>query len=165
MAITNFPEVVGAIDGTHIRIVAPREYEAEFVNQKRYHSLNIQFAFDAQYKILDAVAKWPGSVRDASIWRECDLKEKSKSRVMPGGCVLIGHHGYPCQPWLLTPYLRPKTAAQEAYNRYTTAYILLDIIPVLVINILVNISYFCSFFFNLKVVLVSLSVLWPHLCK
>ena len=73
----NFPGVVGAIDGTHIRILAPREYEQEYVNRKNYHSINIQLVFDAQYRILDVVAQWPGSVHDSRIWNECGLPGKA----------------------------------------------------------------------------------------
>lgn len=40
MDIAGFPGVVGAIDGTHIRIIAPSENEDVFVNRKRYHSIN-----------------------------------------------------------------------------------------------------------------------------
>lgn len=115
--IAHFPGVVGVIDGTHIRIVAPREYEAEYINRKNYHSLNIQLVFNAQYRIMDVVAKWPGSVHDSRIWNECGLKENFERRIIPGGCHLLGDSGYPCQPWLLTPYLQPRNEAQEAYNR------------------------------------------------
>ena len=37
-----FPSVVGAIDGTHIPIIAPAEDEHFFVNRKGFHSLNVQ---------------------------------------------------------------------------------------------------------------------------
>ena len=120
--IANFPGVVGAIDGTHIRIVAPREHEAEYINRKNYHSLNIQVVFDARYRILDVVSKWPGSVHDSRIWNECGLKRGFENGSVPGSCHLIGDRVYPCQPWLLTPYLEPRTEAQEAYNRYSVAY-------------------------------------------
>ncbi|KAK3883303.1 hypothetical protein Pcinc_002515 [Petrolisthes cinctipes] len=115
--IANFPEVVGAIDGTHIRIVAPREYEAEYINRKNYHSINVQVVFDARYRILDVVAKWPGSVHDSRMWNECGLKEGFENGTIPRNCHLIGDSGYPSRPWLLTPYLQPRTEIQEAYNR------------------------------------------------
>ncbi|XP_045137201.1 putative nuclease HARBI1 [Portunus trituberculatus] len=67
MQVAGFPSVAGVVDGTHIRIIAPREHEAEHVNRKRFHSINVQVVFDATYRILDIVAKWPGSVNDASL--------------------------------------------------------------------------------------------------
>lgn len=33
--IAQFPNVVGAIDGTHVRIIAPTEFEASYVNRKK----------------------------------------------------------------------------------------------------------------------------------
>lgn len=37
-----FPGVIGCIDGSHIRIQAPHEYEKSYVNRKNYHSINVQ---------------------------------------------------------------------------------------------------------------------------
>ena len=34
--IAGFPEVVDAIEGTHIRILRPREFDVEYVNRKIY---------------------------------------------------------------------------------------------------------------------------------
>ena len=36
-----FPNVIGCIDGTHIRIQAPTEDEKSYVNRKNYHSINV----------------------------------------------------------------------------------------------------------------------------
>lgn len=38
----NFPGVIGAVDCTHVAIVAPRDEEHNFVNRKGYHSKNVQ---------------------------------------------------------------------------------------------------------------------------
>ncbi|KAK3868984.1 hypothetical protein Pcinc_025667 [Petrolisthes cinctipes] len=117
MQIANFPGVVGIVDGTHIRIVAPTEYEEEYVNRKHYHSINTQIVFDANYKILDVVANWPGSTHDARILRHSGLLRLFETNMVPAGCHLLGDSAYPCKRWLLTPYLRPLAGAQEAYNR------------------------------------------------
>lgn len=65
LQIDGFPGVIGGIDETNIRIKAPREYEADYVNRKRYHRINTQVVIDAQYRIMDIVARWPGSMHDA----------------------------------------------------------------------------------------------------
>jgi len=41
--------VLGCIDGTHIKIMAPRENEAEYVNRKGVHSLNVQVGVKITY--------------------------------------------------------------------------------------------------------------------
>lgn len=41
-AKAGFPNVIGCIDGTQIRILAPTENKHEFVNRKNYHSINVQ---------------------------------------------------------------------------------------------------------------------------
>ncbi|XP_063846915.1 putative nuclease HARBI1 isoform X1 [Scylla paramamosain] len=117
MQATQFSGVVGVIDGTHIRIVAPHVDEHVYVNRKRYHNINVQVVFDAHYKILDIVARWPGSVNDARILDESALKLMFEEQHVPAGCYLLRDSGYPCKQWLLTPYLRPQTVAQANYNR------------------------------------------------
>lgn len=40
--ITGFPNVLGCVDGTFVRILSPKEREGEFINRKGFHSLNVQ---------------------------------------------------------------------------------------------------------------------------
>ncbi|XP_041364333.1 putative nuclease HARBI1 [Gigantopelta aegis] len=118
LQIAGFPGVVGVIDGTHVRIQAPHKDEPEFVNRKHFHSLNVQVIFDAEYKLMEVVAKWPGSTHDARILHESGIKQMFDRRLFPGGCHLLGDSGYPCKTWLLTPFLRPQPGDQSRYNRY-----------------------------------------------
>lgn len=117
MEIANFPGVVGAIDCTHIRITAPKEFPDEYINRKRYHSINVQIVFNARYEIISCLAKWPGSVHDSRILNESGLKQCFDAGIIPRGCLLLGDSGYPCKPWLLTPYLNPQPGPQANYNR------------------------------------------------
>ncbi|KAK0134291.1 putative nuclease HARBI1 [Merluccius polli] len=69
--------VVGAVDGTHIQIIAPSKDEDVFVNRKNVHSINTQIVFDATFYILD-VAKWPaGSTRDPRILMGSGLRREA----------------------------------------------------------------------------------------
>ena len=63
--VSYLPRVIGAIDGSHIRITAPSEDEYANVNRKRYHSINIQAVCNANLIFRDVVAKWLGSHHDS----------------------------------------------------------------------------------------------------
>lgn len=44
-ATSNFPNVVGAIDGTHINIPAPHDHPESYVNRKGHHSIQLQVCY------------------------------------------------------------------------------------------------------------------------
>jgi len=37
-----FPKVIGAIDGTHVKIAAPRKSPESYINRKGYYSIQLQ---------------------------------------------------------------------------------------------------------------------------
>ncbi|XP_017468440.1 PREDICTED: putative nuclease HARBI1 [Rhagoletis zephyria] len=59
---------IGAIDCTHISILAPKNNEEAYVNHHGYHSLNVQMICDPNLKILNVNAKYPGARYDSYIW-------------------------------------------------------------------------------------------------
>lgn len=126
-SVAGFPKVVAVVDGTHIRIKAPSEFEDQFVNRKGFHSVNVQIAFDAFYNIVDIVARWPGSTHDSRILQNSGLRQLFENGHMPGHYHLLGDNGYACKRWMLTPYLHPQPGAQEAYNRYFMYYDIINI--------------------------------------
>lgn len=118
----DFPIVVGAIDCTHVQIIAPKADdpvypEQIFVNRHGTHSINVQMVCDANLKILNCNSKFPGATHDAYIWRNSSLKVKLRrmfSRDNP--LWLLGDSGYPLEPWLMTPKSDPTTAPECRYN-------------------------------------------------
>lgn len=113
--IAHFPRVIGAIDGTHIPISNPGGNDSQrFINRKGFYSINVQACCDFNYSIRSIVARWPGSVHDARIFHESNLKERFENGDIPG--ILLGDNGYPCGNYLLTPLLQPHTPSEHAYN-------------------------------------------------
>ncbi|KAJ3665528.1 hypothetical protein Zmor_001020 [Zophobas morio] len=114
--LRRMPNVIGAIDCSHIRIESPGGLEAEvFRNRKNYFSINIQAVCDANIKILNIVARWPGSVHDSTIFNDSALcADLENSRYGDG--FLLGDSGYACRSFILTPLIRPQTAPETAYN-------------------------------------------------
>lgn len=113
--IAGFPNVIGAIDGTHIRIKSPSLDEHLYVNRKNYHSINVQAVCDSKLRFMNIVAKWPGSTHDSFILENSALKDMFERGAIPEGW-LLGDSGYPLRPWLLTPVLNPTTRPEERYN-------------------------------------------------
>ena len=66
------PNIVGMIDGTHMRISAPSGNAVDYVNRKRYHSINIGAICDDNYKFRWISASWPGSAQDSRVFN-CTL--------------------------------------------------------------------------------------------
>ena len=60
--MASFPNVFGCVDGTHVRIQAPRENEHEYVNRKNFHSINVQAFIRIACRLLQCawVVLWGG---------------------------------------------------------------------------------------------------------
>ena len=60
---TGFPQVVGAIDGCHIAILAPNETPEDYVNRKVFYSIILQLLVDSKYLFRDVYVglAWEGS--------------------------------------------------------------------------------------------------------
>ncbi|XP_064629252.1 uncharacterized protein LOC135488546 [Lineus longissimus] len=124
-----FPNSAGAIDGTHIPIMAPKRYKPDYYNRKSYHSYNVQAYVDDCYRSRDVVAGWPGSVHDARVLGESNLFDlREAGRLFPGvsknvngvnlALVILGDPAYPLLPWLMKPFpVNDRTTeAQKRFN-------------------------------------------------
>nr|CAI5852533.1 unnamed protein product [Callosobruchus analis] len=128
---TVLPNIIGAIDGTHIPIKPPRQGHRDFINRKGWASVILQGVVDAKYRFMDICVKNPGATHDASVLTGSDLFRNvhttmPKSSVQVGGrqvsYVLLGDAAYPLLPWLMKPYpSRHITPPQDSFNVYTSA--------------------------------------------
>ncbi|KAK5650419.1 hypothetical protein RI129_001448 [Pyrocoelia pectoralis] len=114
--IARFPRVIGAIDCTHIRIQSPGGDNAEyFRNRKGYFSLNVQVIGDGDLRILDIVARWPGSTHDQTIFNNSRIHARFEGNEF-GNSIILGDSGYALQKYLITPLLHPHTEGQQLFN-------------------------------------------------
>jgi hypothetical protein len=114
--IARFPNCIGAIDCSHVKIQSVGRENAEiYRNRKQFFSLNVQTVSDAELKIQDIVTRWPGSAHDAHIFRNSVLCA-SMSMGNFGNGVLVGDSGYPIKPYLITPLLNVRNRAENLFN-------------------------------------------------
>ena len=103
-------------DCTHVAISSTGGEQAEiYRNRKGFLSINVQAVCDARLVFTNIVARWPGSVHDATILNHSLLCAQLESGALGDG-VLLGDGGYACKSYLLTPLLRPTTAAERRYQ-------------------------------------------------
>ncbi|XP_052215115.1 putative nuclease HARBI1 [Dreissena polymorpha] len=110
----SLPNIVGAIDGTLVPIVAPTENEEVYVCRKGFHALNCQAVSSPDLKFLDVVARWPGSTHDSAIFENSRLKDYLDNH---DGMILLGDSGYALKRYLLTPIPAPRNEQEHLYNR------------------------------------------------
>lgn len=77
------PQCVGAIDSTHILIVAPKDSSLDSYNRKGYHSEVLQALVDCEYKFLEVYVRSPGSVHNAHVLMNSGLYSKCDSVAFP----------------------------------------------------------------------------------
>ena len=124
-----FPQVVGAIDGSHIALkTVPVNEWIEYFNRKQDYSVVIQGV--ASFKFLDVGTGYPGSIHDARILRLSKLHSKiDQGNLLKGplkqiggseiGPLLVGDSAYPLSVWLMKPFKQTPmlTVSQLRYNR------------------------------------------------
>ncbi|KAJ3623608.1 hypothetical protein Zmor_004405 [Zophobas morio] len=105
-----FPGVIGCVDCTHVAIVPPKSNDAVYpehiyVNRKNYHSINVQLVCDANLRILNVNARYPGSTHDSFIWNNSNVLDFLQNLHTRGHSTyyVLGDSGYALRPWLMTP--------------------------------------------------------------
>ncbi|CAM5126002.1 unnamed protein product [Eretmochelys imbricata] len=122
-----FPNCGGAIDGTHIPILAPDHLANQYVNRKGYFSVVLQALVDHKGRFTDTNVGRLGKVHDAHIFRNSGLFEQLQEgtyfpdqKITVGDVempiVILGNPGYPLLPWLMKPYTGSLDSSKEPFN-------------------------------------------------
>lgn len=90
--IKGFPNVIGCIDGTHIRIDRPKESAESYYNRKDFFSIQMQIVCNHKRKIIDVFIGFPGSVHDARIFRNSPLIEKLLNPELREYCIISNYY-------------------------------------------------------------------------
>jgi hypothetical protein len=65
--ILSISSTLGAVDGCHIEISAPKEQQADYLNSKMNRSMNLMAICDSSLKYIFVNAGFPGSAHDQRV--------------------------------------------------------------------------------------------------
>ena len=123
-----FPQVVAALDGCHVPIIAPLQSSEDYVNWKGFYAVTLQGLVDSNYRFVDIFVGWPAKVHDARVFRNSPLfshccartfPPPDLSRVISGVRVpplILGDSAYALTDWLMKPYTDRGNFTREQVN-------------------------------------------------
>ena len=102
-----FPQCAGAVDGTQIAIISPRDFPADYFKRKGWHSIIMQGMVDQLYRFTDIYIGWPGRVHDARVFRNSTLYHEGMNgslfpewkKTIAQKEIVLGDPAYPLLPW------------------------------------------------------------------
>ncbi|XP_071645996.1 uncharacterized protein [Temnothorax longispinosus] len=119
MTSWQFPNCLGAIDGRHMRIQAPRNSGSNFFNYKQFFSMVMMATCDAQYKFTWVDVGQFGSISDGGVWANTDFADDLASgnvslpdpspipgKERPFPYVFVGDEAFPLTEYMMRPYPR-----------------------------------------------------------
>ena len=129
--ISCFPQVVGAIDGSHIPIIAPKIDPNDYYNRKQFHSIVLQGVADADGRFIHVSTGYAGRIHDARVLRMSSLVNEVEDRTILVSPVirtgtgeeirplLVADPAYKLTNWCMKPYpeTRAITPSQRNFNK------------------------------------------------
>ncbi|XP_012554397.2 uncharacterized protein LOC105843500 isoform X3 [Hydra vulgaris] len=129
-AILGFPQCVGAVDGCHIPISAPKDQATSYYNYKGWYSIVLFAVVDSRYRFIYTSVGSPGRNNDSYILQNSFLKEILESNLFDKCCkelgdslvplCLIGDSAFPLTRHLLKPY--PENLELSEIQKNSTKY-------------------------------------------
>lgn len=105
---SRIPNVIGAIDCTHIGIRAPTgDGKQSYYDRKQNCSVILQAVVDADKKFLDIYVGEPGSLHDSRVLRRSNLyrrAEENYDEMFSNSTFILGDSAYFCTKWLVPPF-------------------------------------------------------------
>ena len=123
-----FPQVVAALDGCHVPIIAPLQSPEDYVNRKGFHAVTLQGLVDSNYRFVDIFVGWPAKVHDARVFQNSPLFSHccartflplQLSQVISGVRVpplIVGDSAYALSDWLMKPFTDNGNLTLEQVN-------------------------------------------------
>ena len=99
MTVDETTASIGAIDGSHIKIRAPRESVVDYFSRYQQHDVVVQAVVNGRKLFIDVAAGFPAENGD--IQAAGPMYLIGADEIQP---YLVGDSAYPLSPWLQKPY-------------------------------------------------------------
>jgi hypothetical protein len=102
-ALKGIPYVIGAVDGSHIHIIAPPIDPTSYYCRKGYYLVLLQGVVDSKCRFWDYDFGWAGRCHNWTLFQNSDIGKKiMRGELLP--YKLIGDAAYPMIPWFYSPF-------------------------------------------------------------
>lgn len=126
-ACVEFPNCIGAIDGTHVLFICPPHQASEFINRKACFSTVLPSLVDHHGSFTNIRVGWPGKVHGTRIfWNSRLFALMNIERFVPRNTmeingvamtpVILGDPIYPLLPSLIKPFIGQLDRKKEPFN-------------------------------------------------
>lgn len=123
-SLTDLPNLVGAIDGTHIKIKTPTQSGPDYFSRLQQHDVVVQAVADREKRFLDVVASFPGNMHGSRVLRNSSLYRRiTNNEFLLGPAVrvgareinplLLGDSAYPLSPLLQSRFTRERMTLRK----------------------------------------------------
>lgn len=114
--LSMLPNIAGAINGSHIKIRAPRESAVDYFSRYQQYDVVVQAVVNGRKLFIDVAAGFPGSLHNARVLRNSSIYQKAENGdILATGPMyligadeiqpyLVGDSAHPLSPWLQKPY-------------------------------------------------------------
>ncbi|XP_012543265.1 putative nuclease HARBI1 [Monomorium pharaonis] len=99
-----FPNVIGAIDGTHIKIISPRDNSDSYINRKGFHSIQLQIICNEQLQFIHCYTGQAGSVHDMRVFRLSGFETMCTDNNFPHDSHILGDAAYRLTKYIMVPF-------------------------------------------------------------
>ena len=129
------PQVVVAIDGTHILILTPAtESKTDYHSRKKRHTINTQAVVGANLMFLDVATGFPGCMHDARVLqhtalfrmaRQGEILSKPSDQInnVTIKPVFLGDGAYPLSTWMMKQYAYSPNLTRAEKNLTTNFHL------------------------------------------
>ncbi|CAB1103748.1 unnamed protein product [Ectocarpus sp. CCAP 1310/34] len=118
--------VIGAIDGSHIKILAPPDsLQTSYYNYKHFYSISLLAIVDNEGMFRWFCSGAPGACADSGVLTDTAFYEMvqedqaqpvSSRQLFANGACILGDSAFAESPWMRTPIGKPDNRAERFFN-------------------------------------------------